>query len=193
MGLRQGPAARRSVLARPQCRRLAMRQSIAQCTAASPQWPMRLASAIQQQPVVLLACQAAVAVQRMVSAVRDSFSRAFPQLQNVSKEVRHSGLAPSPMRRSARPAADLDSRNVVCDRSRGGRAAACRSRLVGNRMSHGQGAVRTPSRGLAEARARATAPRSFHRMLRRGRPLPRRAAPTPTHPTHANALARGAP
>ena len=90
MGLRQGLAGRnRSVpLARPQCRRLAMRQSIAKCTAASPQWPLKLANAIQQQPVVLLVCQAAVACQRMVSAVRDGFSRAFPQLQNVSKEVR---------------------------------------------------------------------------------------------------------
>lgn len=47
---------------------------------------MRLANAIQQQPVVLLACQAFVVCHKMVSAVRDGFSKAFPQLQNVSKE-----------------------------------------------------------------------------------------------------------
>ena len=42
---------------------------------------------MQQQPAVLLAVQAVVAVQRTVSALRDGFSRVFPQLQDVSKEV----------------------------------------------------------------------------------------------------------
>lgn len=70
------------------CRRAAMRQAAPKCAAASPQWPLRLVAAIQQQPAVLLAVQAVVACTRMVSALRDGVSRAFPQLQNVSKEVR---------------------------------------------------------------------------------------------------------
>jgi len=90
MGLRQRSsltAAQRSVVARPLCRRVAMRQGLTTCTAASPQWPLRLANAIQQQPAVLLACQTVVACQKVVSVLRDGFSRAFPQMQNVSKEV----------------------------------------------------------------------------------------------------------
>ena len=88
MGAR-GPSlrpARRSAAA-PRCRRLSMRQGVAQCTAASPQWPSRLAVARQQQPAVLLAVQAAVAVQMAVSSLRDGLSRAFPQLQGVGKDV----------------------------------------------------------------------------------------------------------
>jgi hypothetical protein len=48
---------------------------------------MRLASAIEQQPAVMLVCQAVVACQRMVSTLRDGFSKAFPQLQDVNKDV----------------------------------------------------------------------------------------------------------
>lgn len=88
LGLQRPSAARRSgAVARPLCRRVAMRQSIATCTAASAQWPMRLASAIEQQPAVMLVCQAVVACQRMVSTLRDGFSKAFPQLQDVNKDV----------------------------------------------------------------------------------------------------------
>lgn len=77
-----------------------MRQAQPQCSASAaagssssfPQWPRQLVAAIQQQPAVLLIVQAAVAGARMVSAIRDGVSRAFPQLQNVSKEVRSSPM-----------------------------------------------------------------------------------------------------
>lgn len=105
VGLAQRRAASaRSVLVRPrQCRRLAMRQGVATCSSGSPQWPTQLASAIQQQPVVLLACRAAVVCLRLVSAMRDGFSRAFPQLQGVSNEDLRQQLA----RGAARAAAVL--------------------------------------------------------------------------------------
>ncbi|GBF89893.1 fanciful K+ uptake-b family transporter [Raphidocelis subcapitata] len=77
---------RRSVPARPLCRRAAMRRATPSCAADASQWSQRLVSALQQQPAVLLAVQTAVAVHRAVSMLRDTVNRAFPQLQHVSQE-----------------------------------------------------------------------------------------------------------
>jgi hypothetical protein len=111
-GIRQRP---RSAVPRGACRRVAMRQNVASCAAASPQWPARLAVAIQQQPVVLLACQAVVACHRMVSALRDTVSRAFPQLQDVRKEVRRQAPVRPPRRRPpAAAAARVAPRMPIC-------------------------------------------------------------------------------
>lgn len=58
-----------------------------QCTAASPNWPAHISSAVKHQPVFKLAASVVLTCQRMVSIARESFSKAFPQLQNVNKQV----------------------------------------------------------------------------------------------------------
>jgi hypothetical protein len=149
-----------------------MRQGVAQCSAASPQWLARLAVAIQQQPAALLAVQAAVAVHRAVSAIRDGLDRAFPQLQHVSKEVRAWRARP-PIRANARTLRRPAMARGRC--SYGGgleRPHSQRGGPTGPPPKHMRRARATHARGRAHAHARARAraytTQDLRRQLSRG-------------------------
>jgi hypothetical protein len=58
-----------------------------QCNAAAASWQASAIAAVQQQPVFQLAASVIGACQQFINAARDKFSQAFPQLQDVDKQV----------------------------------------------------------------------------------------------------------
>jgi hypothetical protein len=66
-----------------------------QCNAAAASWQASAIAAVQQQPVFQLAASVIGACQQFINVARDKFSQAFPQLQNVDKQVSNSVFVPS--------------------------------------------------------------------------------------------------
>jgi chitinase len=58
-----------------------------QCNAAAASWQASAIAAVQQQPVFQLAASVIGGLQQFINVARDKFSQAFPQLQNVDKQV----------------------------------------------------------------------------------------------------------
>lgn len=64
-----------------------------QCNAAAASWQASAIAAVQQQPVFQLAASVIGACQQFINVARDKFSQAFPQLQNVDKQVGNGTVA----------------------------------------------------------------------------------------------------
>lgn len=69
------------------CVRPALRLRVDAAASSGGSWQASAAAALQQQPAFQLAAAVVGACQRLISSARERFAAAFPQLQNVDKQV----------------------------------------------------------------------------------------------------------
>lgn len=87
---RLGSQHRSAVLLRTaprRCVRPAQRLRVDAAASSGASWQASAAAALQQQPAFQLAAAVVGACQRLISSARERFAQAFPQLQNMDKQV----------------------------------------------------------------------------------------------------------